>query len=144
MLWKPRCQPGEREGIQTHNSCYCCLVAKSGMTSLQPLGLSMGLPRQEHHSRLPFHSPGESKPHLLPCLLNCRWAPLPLNHQGSTWIHNLWTLPSMGMRGACKLFWKKIERQVAHSLKALTLHAVSPRLDQVKPTSIYEIHDSST
>lgn len=39
---------------------------------------------------------------------------------------------------------KKIKRQVAHSLKALILHAVSPRLDQVKPTSIYKIRDSST
>ena len=36
-----------------------CLVTKLCLTLLQPDGLSMGLPRQEYWSGLPFPSPGD-------------------------------------------------------------------------------------
>ena len=53
-------------GICVHGICicHCCLVAKSCPTLLQPHGvcqapLSMGSPRQEYWSGLPFPSPGD-------------------------------------------------------------------------------------
>ena len=36
-----------------------CLVTKLCLTLLQPDGLSMGLPRQEYWSGIPFPSPGD-------------------------------------------------------------------------------------
>ena len=46
--------------------------------------LSMGFPRQEYCSGLPFPSPGDlPNPGIEPVLLHCRWILLSLSHQGS-------------------------------------------------------------
>ena len=71
----------------------CCLVTKSYLTLLWPHGLalqaslSMGFPKQEYWSELPFPSPGifanqRSNPHLL----NWQRDSLPLSHQGSPFL----------------------------------------------------------
>ena len=68
----------------------CCLVAKSCLTLCDPWNvayqtpLSMGFPRQECWSRLPFPSPGIFLTQgLNPCLLHWQANSLPLSHQGS-------------------------------------------------------------
>ena len=66
-----------------------CLVTKLCLTLLQPDGLSMGLPRQEYWSGLPFPSPGDLTdleidavaPAVSPALWACC---LPLSHRKST------------------------------------------------------------
>ena len=50
--------------------------------------LSMGFPRQEYWSRLPFPSPGDSpRPGIKPVFLALQVDSLPLSHQGSPFMH---------------------------------------------------------
>ena len=54
-------------------SCYCIWLASPWTVACQA-PLSMGLPRQEYRSGLPFPSPGIfPTQELNPCLLHCRW-----------------------------------------------------------------------
>ena len=89
----------------------CCLVSKSYLTLLRAHGLahqaplSVGLPKPEYWSGLPFPSPGDlpiqgSNPHLL------HWQAdsLPLSYQGS--------LNAGGREGI--LGWRKGDRQGPH------------------------------
>ena len=85
------CSP---ETITTLLIAYCCLVAKSYWTFFvipwtitHQAPPSMGFPRQEYWSGVPFLPPGDLstqglKLHL-PCLLHCRRILYPLSHQGS-------------------------------------------------------------
>ena len=65
--------------VKNVGCCYCCLVAKSRLTLVTPwtaahhTSLSMGFPRQEYQSGLPFPS-SEGLPiqRSNPCLLHCR------------------------------------------------------------------------
>ena len=60
-------------------NCFCCLVTKLCQTLVIPwtmsqAPLSMGFPRQEYWSELPFPSLGDlPNPGLNFCLLHCRW-----------------------------------------------------------------------
>ena len=83
-------EPGSFESL-------CCLVAKSCQTLLQPHGLyaarqaplSMGFPRQEHWSGLPFPSPGIFLTQGLNLgLQHCRQILYHLSHQGSPEIQS--------------------------------------------------------
>jgi len=60
-------------------NCFCCLVTKLCQTFVIPwtmiqAPLSVGFPRQEYWSELPFPSLGDlPNPGLNFCLLHCRW-----------------------------------------------------------------------
>ena len=67
--------------------CCCCLVTKSDSfvtpwTVVGQAPLSMGFPKQEFWSGLPFSSSGDLPTN--PCLLHWQGDSLPLSHQGST------------------------------------------------------------
>ena len=78
----------------------CCLVAKLYWTLVTPwtvtyqAPLSMGFPRQEYWSGLPFPSRGDlPNPEMEPCLLHWQVASLPLSHSRSPRISNIiWCL----------------------------------------------------
>jgi len=69
---------------------FCCLVAQLCLTLCDPraiahqVPLSVGFPRQEYWSVLPFSSPGVflTQRSNLP-FLHCQAYSLPLSHQGS-------------------------------------------------------------
>ena len=83
----------ELERFRSYSSYCCCLVAKSCPTFLQPHGLacqiclSMGFPRQEYWSGLPFPSPGDlPDPGIEPRRLHLLYwqeDSLPPSHMGS-------------------------------------------------------------
>ena len=73
----------------TNNYC-CCLATKSWLTPVTPwtvarqAPLSMGFPRQEYWSALPFPFPGDLPgPGIEPALLHSQADSLPPSHQGS-------------------------------------------------------------
>ena len=61
-----------------------CQTLVSLWTAAYQAPLSMGFPRQEYQSGLPFPSPGYlPNPGIKPSLLHCRWILYQLSHQGS-------------------------------------------------------------
>ena len=82
-----------------HFSYHCCcfLLAELFVSSAVPqtvacqLPLSMGFPRQEHWSRLPFSSPGHFPNHgIKPASPAWQANSLPLSHQGSSFMSLQW------------------------------------------------------
>ena len=82
-----------------HFSYHCCcfLLAELFVSSAIPqtvacqAPLSMGFPRQEHWSRLPFSSPGHFPNHgIKPTSPTPQANSLPLSHQGSSFMSLQW------------------------------------------------------
>ena len=79
---------------------YCCLVAKSFTTLCDPMDysqnhtpLTIGFPRQEHWSRLPFPSPGDLPDSGIKAKSPAWWAnSLPLGHLGCPFSWLSWPL----------------------------------------------------
>ena len=89
-LGSPGQLPLEKVGSLFSFCCCCCLVAKSCPTLLIPwtvahqAPLSIGFPRQEYPSGLPFPSPGDlPDPGIKPLSSAFQVDSLPLSHQGS-------------------------------------------------------------
>ena len=79
-----------RPGYQNLPSVSCVLGHSVVFDSVTPwtvacqLPLSMGFPRQEYWSRLPFPTPGDlPDPRIKPHLLHCQIDALPRSHLGS-------------------------------------------------------------
>ena len=93
--------------VHTVETTYCCfLVSKSCWTIAHQASLSMGFPRQEYWSGLPFPSPGDlpdpGMEHSSPAL---QVGSLPLNHQESPEKTCLMLKIQTGTKYAIPLFY---------------------------------------
>ena len=86
--------------------------------------LSMGYPRQEHWSGLPFPSPGDvSDSGLNPCLLHWQTDSLLMSHWGSLGgytVNVCWMKGGLNKQGREKHFCLSIFRRFNHALLALS------------------------
>ena len=84
LVWLTRHSPGlGRKAAVIQSLSHIQLYATPWTVAFQA-PLSMGFPRQEYRSGLPFPSPGDlPNPGIEPVLLHCRWILLSLSHQGS-------------------------------------------------------------